>query len=110
MVTNVGARMGHVYGAIADSTRRDILDLLRRRDLSVGELADRFPVSRPAISRHLRILRQAGLVRETRQSQARIYSLDPRPLAEVDRWLARYRTFWGARLQDLRRHVEQESS
>lgn len=110
MVTNVGARMGHVFGAIADPTRRDILDLLRREDSSVGDLAIRFPVSRPAISRHLRILRQAGLVRETRQSQARIYALDPRPLAAVDRWLSRYRVFWGARLHDLKQHVEGESS
>jgi DNA-binding transcriptional ArsR family regulator len=110
MVTNVGARMGHVFGAIADATRRDILDLLRRRDLSAGDLAGHFPISRPAISRHLRILRQAGLVRETRQAQTRIYALDPRPLAEVDRWLSRYRAFWGARLHDLKRHVEGTSS
>jgi DNA-binding transcriptional ArsR family regulator len=110
MVTQVGARMGHVFGAIADQTRRDILDLLRRQDLSAGELAGRFPVSRPAISRHIRILRQAGLVRETRQSQSRIYSLNPKPLAEIDRWLARYRVFWGARLHDLKRFVEEELS
>jgi len=110
MVTNVGARMGHVFGAIADPTRRDILDLLRRQDLAVGELVERFPVSRPAISRHLRILRQAGLVRETRQAQSRIYSLDPRPLAEVAQWVQPYRVFWGARLHDLKRHVEEESS
>lgn len=110
MVTEVGVRAGHVFGAIADPTRRDILDLLRRQDLSAGELADRFPVSRPAISRHLRILRQAGLVRETRQSQFRIYSLDPKPLAEVDQWIARYRVFWGARLHDLKRYVEEEST
>jgi DNA-binding transcriptional ArsR family regulator len=83
--------------------------LLRRQDLAVGELVERFPVSRPAISRHLRILRQAGLVRETRQAQSRIYSLDPRPLAEVARWVQPYRMFWGARLHDLKRHVEESS-
>lgn len=110
MVTHFGARAGHVFGAIADPTRRDILDLLRREDLSAGELADEFPVSRPAISRHLRILRQAGLVRETRQSQSRIYSLNPKPLAEVDQWIAGYRVFWGARLHDLKRYVEEEST
>jgi len=110
MVTNVGARTGHAFGAIADSTRREILDLLSRKDLSAGELAEGFPISRPAISRHLRILRQAGLVRETRQAQARIYSLAPRPLADVDRWLSRYRVFWGARLHDLKRHVEEDRS
>jgi DNA-binding transcriptional ArsR family regulator len=110
MVTQFGARSGHAFGAIADSTRRDILDALRRQDLAAGELAGRFPVSRPAISRHLRVLRQAGLVRETRQGQSRIYSLDPGPLAEIDRWLSRYRMFWGARLHDLKRHVEGERS
>jgi len=106
MVTQVGARSSDTFGANADATRRDILDALRRQDLPAGELAARFPVSRPAISRHLRILRQAGLVRETRQGQSRIYSLDPRPLADIDRWLSRYRVFWGARLHDLKRHVE----
>ena len=110
MVTQVGARMGHVFGAIADPTRRDILDLLSRQDLAAGELAERFPVSRPAISRHLRILRQAGLVRETREAQSRIYSLEPQPLAEVAQWIARFRVSWGARLHDLKRHVEGESS
>ena len=110
MVTQVGARCGHAFGAIGDATRRDILDALRRQDLAAGELAARFPVSRPAISRHLRILRQAGLVRERRQGQSRVYSLDPRPLADIDRWLARYRMFWAARLHDLKRHVEGERS
>ena len=97
MVTQLGARSGHAFGAIADATRRDILDALRRQDLPAGELAARFPVSRPAISRHLRILRQAGLV-------------DPRPLADIDRWISRYRMFWGARLHDLKRHVEEGRS
>jgi DNA-binding transcriptional ArsR family regulator len=109
MVTQVGARCANAFGAIADATRRDILDMLKRRDLSAGELANRFPVSRPAISRHLRILRQAGLVRETRQAQLRIYSIDPKPLAEVDRWIARYRVFWAARLHDLKRVFEEKS-
>ena len=109
MVTQVGARSGNVFGAIADPTRRDILDLLKRRELSAGELAGRFPISRPAISRHLRILRQAGLVRETRHAQSRIYSIDAKPLAEVDRWIARYRLFWAARLHDLKRAVEEDA-
>ena len=95
-----------VYGAIADPTRRAILDLLRQQDLSAGELASRFPVSRPAISRHLRVLRGAGLVSESREAQSRIYTINATPLAQVDQWLARYRTFWGARLHDLKRHVE----
>jgi DNA-binding transcriptional ArsR family regulator len=91
------ARSGSVFGAIADPTRRAILDALRGRDLTAGELAQRFPVSRPAISRHLRVLRTAALVQESRQAQSRVYSLTPAPLAELDQWLSRYRVFWGAR-------------
>lgn len=82
--------------------------MLRDRELSAGELAGRFPVSRPAVSRHLRVLRGAGLVRESRQAQSRLYSLNPVPLKEVDRWLNRYRVCWGARLHDLKRYVEEE--
>jgi DNA-binding transcriptional ArsR family regulator len=93
---------------VADPTRRAILDLLKHGALSAGELASRFPVSRPAVSRHLRVLREAGLLRETRAAQWRRYSLDPGPLREIDRWLAAYRVFWGARLQDLKRYVEKE--
>jgi DNA-binding transcriptional ArsR family regulator len=106
MVTQTARRNANVFGAVADPTRRAILDLLRRRELTAGELAARFPVSRPAVSRHLRVLRGAGLVQETRSSQSRIYSLNPAPLMEVDRWLRGYRTFWGARLHDLKRYVE----
>jgi DNA-binding transcriptional ArsR family regulator len=99
-----------LYGAIADPTRRDILDLLRAGERSAGEIAECFPVSRPAISRHLRVLREAGLVRERREAQSRIYRLDPRPLAELDRWLEHYRVFWTARLQSLKHHVESQST
>lgn len=95
-----------LYGAIADPTRREILDLLRCGERSAGDIADQFPVSRPAISRHLRVLRNAGLVRERREAQSRIYRLDPRPLGELDRWLEHYRVFWTARLQQLKLHVE----
>jgi DNA-binding transcriptional ArsR family regulator len=101
-------RNASVFGAVADPTRRGILDLLRRGDLSAGELARRFPVSRPAVSRHLRVLRGAGLVAEKRVAQTRMYSLAPAPLSEIDRWLAAYRVFWGARLHDLKRYVEKE--
>lgn len=90
------------FHAIADPTRRAILDLLRAGPLSAGELARRFPVSRPAVSRHVRVLRDAGLVRQSRDAQTRRYALDPVPLAAVDRWLNDYRVFWGARLHDLR--------
>ncbi|MEO8449854.1 MAG: metalloregulator ArsR/SmtB family transcription factor [Gemmatimonadota bacterium] len=108
MVTEARPRTAGVFGAIADPTRRALLDLLRARELSAGELAARFPVSRPAISKHLRVLREAGLVRERRAAQLRYYSVDPAPLADVDRWLERYRVFWATRLHDLKRHVEDD--
>lgn len=103
MVTHESAT---VFGAIVDPTRREILDALRGGERSAGEIAARFPVSRPAISRHLRVLREAGLVVERRDSRNRFYAIDPRPLREVDRWLEHYRVFWTARLLDLKRHVE----
>jgi DNA-binding transcriptional ArsR family regulator len=106
MVTKLTARSATVFGAVADPIRRGILDTLRRGELPAGELARHFPVSRPAVSRHLRILKDAGLIRETRASQSRIYALDPAPLAEVDRWLANYRLFWASRLTDLKQYVE----
>jgi DNA-binding transcriptional ArsR family regulator len=91
MVTRSLARSSNAFGAIADPTRRSILDLLRGGEHSAGDLAGRFPVSRPAISRHIRILRRAGLVRERRYVRSRLYSLDSRALAEVDAWLSPYR-------------------
>lgn len=95
-----------VFHALADSTRREILDLLRTAERPAGEIAERFPVSRPAISRHLRVLREAGLVTHRKEAQSRLYRLAPEALREVDHWLDRYRAFWSARLQDLRRYVE----
>ena len=106
MVTQSRSRAS-VFGAVADPTRRAILGALRRRQLSAGQIAERFPISRPAVSRHLRVLREAGLVTETRHARSRIYALTPAPLAEVDRWLNDYRVYWGARLHDLKRHVEE---
>jgi DNA-binding transcriptional ArsR family regulator len=96
MVTDRLSRTGSVFGAIADPTRRLILDLLRAKERSAGELARHFPVSRPAISRHVRILRSAGLIRERREAQLRIYTLEPIRLADVDTWLAPYKPLWGA--------------
>lgn len=95
-----------MFGAIADPTRRAILDALRGGELRAGELAARFPVSRPAVARHVGVLRRAGLVRERRAAQARLYSVQPQALAEVDAWLSPYRLFWAARLADLKRAVE----
>jgi DNA-binding transcriptional ArsR family regulator len=96
-----------VFAAIADPTRRAILDALRGRERAAGEIASLFPVSRPAVSKHLRVLRGAGLVRERRVAQLRLYSLDPAPLRDVERWLDHYKVFWAARLHDLKRVVEE---
>lgn len=97
-----------VFQAVADPTRRKILDLLRTTERSAGEIAARFPVSRPAVSRHLRVLRRAGLVTQRKDAQARFYRLDPAGLREVDRWLDGYRVFWAARMHDLKRYVEEQ--
>jgi DNA-binding transcriptional ArsR family regulator len=96
-----------VFHALADPTRREILNLLRSAERSAGDLADRFPVSRPAVSRHLRVLRRAGLVNHRKEAQSRLYRLEPAALREVDRWLDNYRVFWTARMQDLKRYVEE---
>jgi DNA-binding transcriptional ArsR family regulator len=88
-------------GALADPTRRELVALLAAGELSAGELADRFPVSRPAISRHLRVLREAGLVRVRVEGKRRVYALDPRPLRELDDWLEPYRDLWAQRLDAL---------
>jgi DNA-binding transcriptional ArsR family regulator len=100
--------MDPVYRAISDPTRRAILDRLRQSDASAGDLAERFPVSRPAISRHLRVLREAALVVERREGRSRVYSLEATPLERIDHWVARYRLFWSARLHDLKDFVESE--
>jgi DNA-binding transcriptional ArsR family regulator len=110
MVTYERPRSAGAFGAIADPTRRAILDLLRQQELRASELADHFPVSRPAIAKHVRILRRAGLIAERREAQARVLSINPAPLASVDSWLAPYRLFWAARLTDLKRVVEGQST
>lgn len=88
-------------GALADPTRRRILELLRDGETAAGDLCDEFAISRPAVSRHLRVLREAGLVSSRVDGQRRLYTLDPRPLAEVDAWLEPYRRFWAQRLDAL---------
>jgi len=95
-----------VFAAVADPTRRAILDRLREGAQAVNEIAGQFAVSRPAISKHLRILLDAGLVMETREGRHRIYRLNPGPLREVDRWIEQYRRLWAINLQNLKRHVE----
>ncbi|SDE41856.1 transcriptional regulator, ArsR family [Blastococcus fimeti] len=87
--------------ALADPVRRELVELLARGELAAGELAERFPVSRPAVSRHLRVLRAAGLVTVRAEGKRRLYALDPRPLRELDDWLEPYRDLWAARLDAL---------
>ncbi len=87
--------------ALGDPTRRRIVELLAERDLDAGEIASHFEVSRPAVSRHLRVLREHGLVQARSVAQRRVYSLDPAPLSEVDAWLTTYRPFWENRLDAL---------
>lgn len=93
--------MDELFAVLADPIRCEIVDLLAERERSAGELGAAFAVSQPAISRHLRLLREAGLVRVRGEGQRRIYRLDPAPLAAIDDWLARYRHFWSARLDAL---------
>ena len=86
---------------LADPTRREIVELLAEGELDAGEIAARFPISRPAVSRHLRVLRESGLVRSRPVAQRRLYALEPAPLRELDAWLARYRGVWANRLDAL---------
>ncbi len=96
------------FQAVADPTRRAVLDLLRRGSQSAGTIAGAFPVSRPAISKHLRLLRRAHLVREHREGRHRVYQLNPEPLRAVDQWIEHYRTFWTINLTSLKNFVETE--
>lgn len=97
-----------VFHAVADPTRRAILDRLRSGDQPVTAIASAFPVSRPAISKHLRILREAALVTEQRHGRERRYRLVPHRLREIDRWLQEYRQFWQANLASLKQFVESQ--
>jgi len=96
--------MDALLHALADESRRTVLDMLRDRSASAGELAAALPIARPGVSRHLRVLREAGLVDVRHDAQRRIYSLRPEALIEVDEWLAAYRTLWENRLGAL--HTE----
>jgi DNA-binding transcriptional ArsR family regulator len=95
-----------VFRAIADHTRRAILDRLRAGPSPVNALAADFSQTRPAISKHLKVLRQAGLVREHRIGRERIYELHPIPLQKVSGWIEGYRSFWQVSLGKLKRHLE----
>ncbi|MBS2031150.1 MAG: winged helix-turn-helix transcriptional regulator [Deltaproteobacteria bacterium] len=97
-----------VYRAIADPTRRAILDRLRAGAAPVNALAADFDQSRPSISKHLRVLRDARLVREQKVGRERLYQLDPVPLQQVAGWVEGYRSFWLTSLDNLKRHLERK--
>ncbi|PYV80850.1 MAG: hypothetical protein DMG93_17535 [Acidobacteria bacterium] len=103
-----GATPDLAFNALSDPTRRAVLDLLRGGMRPAGEIAGSFTVSRPAISKHLGILRRAHLVEERREGRHRLYQLNPEPLKAVDSWLEQYRTFWTASLNNLKAFVEAE--
>ena len=96
------------FQVLADPTRRAVLDLLRSGTQPAGQIAKAFPVSRPAISKHLRLLRRAHLVQERREGRHRLYQLNPEPLKAVDSWLEQYRAFWQTSLANLKTFVEAE--
>lgn len=96
------------FQALADPTRRAVLDLLRRGSQPAGQIASAFPISRPAISKHLRLLRRAHLVTERREGRNRVYQLNAEPLRAVDSWIEQYRAFWASSLNSLKNFVEAE--
>jgi DNA-binding transcriptional ArsR family regulator len=97
------------FSAVADPTRRAILDLLIEREHPAGDLVSAFPgISQPAVSKHLRVLRNAGLVSVRVHAQQRIYRLQPKALADLDVWVAKYKVFWPERLDALERHLSKK--
>ena len=109
MVT-IDKRLDRTFGALADATRRGILTRLTRGDATVGELARPFSVSRPAISKHLRVLERAGLVRRARDGRVSRCALDAAPMRDAAKWVDRYEVFWTSRLESLARYAERRGS
>jgi DNA-binding transcriptional ArsR family regulator len=97
-----------IFEILADPTRRRVLDLLSEHERTVGELVDELGMSQPAVSKQLRVLREAGLVAARVDAQRRVYRLRAAPLAEADAWLAPYRRFWRGRLAALERHLDND--
>lgn len=98
-----------VFEAIAEPNRRKILALLQREDLPAGAVVDAMGMSQPGVSKHLKMLREAGLVSVRAEGQRRVYHLEPAKLAELDAWLAPYKRFWSAKLDALEDHLKRES-
>jgi DNA-binding transcriptional ArsR family regulator len=101
---------GDIFQAIADPTRRAILDRLRDGEQPVKQLAEPFAMSLPAISQHLQILCEAGLVTQRRLGRQRIYQLNPEPLQQVQNWVSHYEQFWQAKLDNLGEYLEESCS
>lgn len=102
----MGCVTATTFELVAQPTRRQILDLLRERARPVGELVKLLGLSQPGVSKHLRVLREAGLVRVRGDAQRRWYELEPAPLAELDQWLEPYRQLWEHRLDSLEQHLD----
>ena len=100
--------MNTTFAMLADPGRRHIIDTLREGERAAGDIAALLPISQPGVSKHLRLLREAGLVRVRQDAQRRLYSLNPEPFADLDAWLEPYRTFWSGKLDALERHLNQE--
>jgi len=98
--------MESVFAIIAEPNRRAILSLLAVSEQSVGDIESRLHLSQPSVSKHLRVLRQAGFVEARVDAQRRLYRIRPEPLMEVDAWLAQFRQFWAARFDALERHLD----
>ena len=98
------------FSALADGTRRDIVEMLGSGPLSAGEIGGRFPLSAPAVSQHLKVLREAGLVKVSVEGQRRIYRLDPEGLAAFEAWIAKVRGFWSASLDRLEAELSKQDA
>ena len=98
-----------LFEILAEPNRRRVLDLLVEQDRTVGELVDALDMNQPAVSKHLRVLRDAGLVEARVDAQRRVYSLRAEPLADLDAWLAPYRKFWRGKLAALQRHLARDN-
>lgn len=99
--------MASTFEVLGEPRRREILDLLRGGERAVGDLVDRLALSQPAVSKHLKILRESGLVEVRQDAQRRWYRLRAAPLAEIDAWLAPYRVLWESHLDALERHLDE---
>src|SRR3954449_2010760 len=99
--------MSDAFMTLAEPNRRRILDLLVERDRPVGELVEALAVSQPAVSKHLRVLRDAGIVEARVEAQRRVYSIRPEPLRQIDAWLEPYRAMWGRSLDALEQHLDE---